>query len=92
MPDLVRRCLDLLVDRASGLWHLSNGEPVTWAQLALRVAQLARVDASALEATPSGRMGWAAARPNYSALGSTLAPGMPSLDDALRRYLADAGS
>ena len=92
VPDLVRRCLDLLVDRASGLWHLSNGEPVTWAQLALRVAQLAQVDASALDARPSERMGWAAARPNYSVLGSTRSPGMPSLDDALRRYLADVGS
>jgi dTDP-4-dehydrorhamnose reductase len=89
VPDLVQRCLDLLVDRASGLWHLSNGEPVTWADLALRAAQLARVDASALEPRPCERMGWTAARPNYSALGSTRAPEMPPLDDALRRYLAD---
>ena len=88
VPDLVQRCLDLLVDHASGLWHLSNGEPITWADLALRAAELARVDASALEPRPWERMGWAAPRPNYSALGSTRGPEMPSLDDALRRYLA----
>jgi dTDP-4-dehydrorhamnose reductase len=90
VPDLVQRCLDLLVDRTSGLCHLSNGEPVTWVDLALRAASLAQVDASALEPRPCERMGWAAARPNYSALGSTRAPEMPSLDDALRRYLAEA--
>ena len=89
VPDLVQRCLDLLVDHASGLWHLSNGEPITWADLALRAAHLAQVDASRLEPQPWERMGWLATRPNYSALGSTRAPEMPSLDDALRRYLAE---
>ena len=88
VPDLVRACLDLLVDGASGLWHLSNREPVTWAELALRAAALAQVDASALEPRPWERMGWRAPRPNYSALGSTRAAELPSLDDALRRYLA----
>jgi dTDP-4-dehydrorhamnose reductase len=89
VPDLVQRCLDLLVDHASGLWHLSNGEPVTWAALALRTAQLAQVDTSRIEPRPWERMGWLAARPNYSALGSVRATEMPSLDDALRRYLAE---
>lgn len=88
VPDLVQCCLDLLVDQASGLWHLSNGEPVTWAELALRAAHLAQVDASALEPRPWERMGWLAPRPHYSALGSTRSAEMPSLDDALRRYLA----
>jgi dTDP-4-dehydrorhamnose reductase len=34
VPDLVNVSLDLLIDRERGIWHLTNGEAVTWAELA----------------------------------------------------------
>jgi dTDP-4-dehydrorhamnose reductase len=89
VPDLVDACLDLLIDRESGIWHLTNGDAVTWVELASRAARMARVDSSELrpsieEATNQ----LAARRPRYSALGSERSFSMPSLDDALGRYLA----
>jgi dTDP-4-dehydrorhamnose reductase len=88
VPDLVHACLDLLIDREGGLCHLSNGHAVTWAELALRAARLARVDASMLQPCAGKTLRLAARRPRYSALGSDRAAVMPSLDDALDRYLA----
>ena len=89
VPDLVHACLDLLVDGESGVWHLTNGEPVTWAELALRAANAGTVDAGALRPCSSARLGWAARRPRYSALGSAKAFAMPKLDDALARFVRD---
>jgi dTDP-4-dehydrorhamnose reductase len=90
VPDLVNACLDLLIDGESGLWHLTNGEALTWAELARRAAAHADVDASALQPRRCGELGWRAQRPSYSALQSRRGAMMPSLDDALRRW-CDAG-
>lgn len=93
VPDLVHACLDLLIDGESGLWHLTNGEALSWAELARRAARLAEVDASALQPRRCGELGWRAPRPIYSALhsrrGGTM---MPTLDDALRRWCVAAPS
>jgi dTDP-4-dehydrorhamnose reductase len=91
VPDLVQNCLDLLIDQESGIWHLSNGDPVSWAQLARRAAALARVDSSTLVAdspTLEAMAPAAAVQPRYSALASERGALMPALDDALARYLA----
>ena len=88
VPDLVDACLDLLIDRETGIWHLTNGDAVTWAELALRAARLAHVDSSELHSCKDQRRRLAAMRPRYSALGSSRAFSMPSLDDALCRYLS----
>lgn len=87
VPDLVNHSLDLLIDRESGIWHLSNGDAITWADLALRAAQLARVDTTLLQPCRNHRARLVARRPRYSALGSRRGLAMPSLDDALARYL-----
>lgn len=89
VPDLVHACLNLLVDGESGVWHLTNGEPVTWADLAQRAAAAGAVDAGALRPCSSARLGWTAPRPRYSALGSAKAFAMPGLDDALMRFVRD---
>ncbi|TFW29548.1 family 1 glycosylhydrolase [Massilia horti] len=86
VPDLVNACLDLAVDGESGVWHLSNGHPVTWAELALRAAERAGIDASRLQAQPSSACQYRAPRPGYSAMGSERALLLPGLDSALDRY------
>lgn len=87
VPDLVDACLDLLIDRATGIWHLTNGDAVTWAELASRAAQLGGVDAHTLRACNEQRRLLPAQRPAYSVLGSARAFAMPPLNDALSRYL-----
>lgn len=87
VPDLVRTCLDLMIDRESGVWHLSNGTPVTWLELADMAAQVAGVDSSRLHAVPTVPGALPAARPVYSVLHSERAVLMPTLDNALTRYL-----
>ena len=92
VPDLVHACLDLLVDAEQGIWHLTNGEPVTWIDLAQRAAQIAGIDSARLQSMPSARLNLAAKRPKYSALTSQRAVLLPTLDSALRRYVADSGA
>lgn len=87
VPDLVHACLDMLIDKESGIWHLTNGHPLTWAELASTAARLAAVDASRLEARHSREFKYVAQRPVYSALTSERAILLPSLDDALGRYM-----
>jgi dTDP-4-dehydrorhamnose reductase len=87
VPDLVHTCLDLAIDRECGIWHLTNGQPVTWAELAVMAAQRAGQDASRIVAQPGAACNFAAARPGYSALHSERAVLLPTLDNALDRYL-----
>ena len=87
VPDLVNASLDLLIDRERGIWHLSNGEAVTWAELARKACEIAGVDASRLVERPATDLGYVAVRPGYSALGSERGLLLPSLDDALARYI-----
>ncbi|MBB1473823.1 sugar nucleotide-binding protein [Luteimonas sp. MC1782] len=88
VPDLVHACLDLLVDGEAGIWHLSNGHALTWADLARRAAAVVRTDTATLRPCTSGHLALAARRPRYSALGSQRACSLPTLDDALARWLA----
>lgn len=89
--DLVHATLDLLVDGERGVWHLANQGAVTWAELARLAAARAGVSALGVRARPTrallGGLPGAAARPRYSALGSERGHVMPTLDDALARYL-----
>jgi dTDP-4-dehydrorhamnose reductase len=88
VPDLVDACLDLLVDGERGLWHLANAGSVSWAEFAREGARLANVPTDSLEVAPREALGWVAARPAYSVLGSERAVLLPELADAMRRYVA----
>ncbi|MGV3741671.1 MAG: family 1 glycosylhydrolase, partial [Burkholderiaceae bacterium] len=87
VPDLVHASLDLLIDKECGIWHLTNTDPLTWYELARKACEMANVDPGLLEARSCAELGYAAARPAYSALSSERAILLPSLDDALSRYL-----
>ena len=89
VPDLVNAGLDLLLDGERGLWHLANPGETTWADLARTAAELAGVDPSGVEGRPAAELHLPAPRPLYSALASERGWIMPSLDDALRRYMAE---
>ena len=89
VPDLVNTALDLLLDCAQGLWHLTNQGVYTWAELAQLALRLAGLEAAAVVPRPVGAFGWAAQRPRYSALQSEHGVLLPSVESGLQRHLLD---
>jgi dTDP-4-dehydrorhamnose reductase len=86
VPDLCRASLDLLLDGESGIWHLSNETPVTWAEFAAQVAEACLLERGLIDAVPHARFGWKAARPTNCALASEKGAMMPSLESAVHRF------
>jgi dTDP-4-dehydrorhamnose reductase len=86
LPDLVHRCLDLLFDGASGIWHLANEGTTSWADFAERAAKLANLNSRLIERCRGSDLGLAARRPRYSALSSVHGRLLPSLDSALEHF------
>jgi dTDP-4-dehydrorhamnose reductase len=90
VPDLVNASLDLLIDGASGLWHLANEGATSWAEFARLSANLRGYDAARVVPVASSSLGFAAPRPAYSALASERGSGlMPPLEAALERYATE---
>jgi dTDP-4-dehydrorhamnose reductase len=90
VPDLVNASLDLLIDGATGIWHLANQGATSWADLARRSADLRGYDAELVVPVASSTLGLTAQRPVYSALGTERGNGiMPPLEAALERYAAE---
>lgn len=89
VPELVRHCLDLLIDQESGLWHIAGGDAVSWASLAQRAAELAGCDARPIEECAARELGFLAPRPLYSALGSERGVVLQQLPISLDRYLRE---
>ena len=86
VPDLVKVALDLMIDRERGIWHLTNGDAVSWAELARRACAAAGMSSDGLQEVAADAVDYPAQRPAFSALGSERARLLPSLDDALQRY------
>lgn len=89
LPDLVNVALDLLIDGEGGLWHLATPGAVTWADFLAEAVRGAGLDASAVRPAPAAEIGWTAPRPAFSALASVRGAGLPGLENALGRFLAD---
>ena len=89
VPDLVHACLDLLIDGASGVWHLANQGAVTWEELARVAAQRAGVATATLEDCSTRALRLTARRPLYTPLGTERGQILQPLEDALECYLRD---
>ncbi|MBW4665568.1 MAG: sugar nucleotide-binding protein [Chroococcus sp. CMT-3BRIN-NPC107] len=89
VPDLVNASLDLFIDGERGLWHLANQGAIAWVDLAFLAAKQAGVDGSKIIARPTQELGLMAQRPTYSVLGSNRGLLLPSLDNAIARYLQE---
>jgi dTDP-4-dehydrorhamnose reductase len=88
VPDLVSATLDLLMDDASGVWHCTNEGSLTWAEFAREAASRAGIPLTRLRAERSAVTPGRARRPAYSSLRSARGLSLPSLSDAIDRYLA----
>lgn len=87
VPDLVHTSLDLLIDKEKGIWHLSNAQAISWVDLASKACEMSGLDTRNLESVPHTALNLSASRPLYSALASERGLFMPTLDDALQRYV-----
>jgi dTDP-4-dehydrorhamnose reductase len=84
VPDLAHATLDLLIDGASGIWHLANRGHVSWHGFARMLAEAAGLDAGAVGVADHG------AAPAVTVLTSERGLVMPTLEHGIHRYLADS--
>lgn len=91
IPDLVNLSLDLILDDEEGIIHATNAGSTTWADLARQVALTTGYDEGLIEGVPFYTLRLQAKRPYFSVLESEKGIVLPSLQDALERYLEAAG-
>ena len=87
VPDLVNATLDILIDKEKGIWHLANQGSVSWAELAYTIAAHFDLDKSLIHDLCAADLKYPARRPHYSVLGSERGHLLPTLENALDRYL-----
>lgn len=91
-PALASRSLDLFERAPHGLYHIGGGVAVSWYTYAMKILEFAGLEAD-IQPTNHENYPTPARRPRQAALSNAkieklgLAP-MPSLDDALRDYMA----
>lgn len=88
VPALVDATLDLLIDGETGIRHLTNGEAVSWAAFAGRIAVACQLDPGLIDAVPGDTLGWHAARPRHAALASERGAMLGPLGDAIASFAA----
>lgn len=88
VPHLVDAALDLLIDGATGIWHLTNGTALSWAAFAGRVAEALALPVDLIDPVPAASLGFAATRPSHAGLRSTLGDLLPPLEEALDGFAA----
>jgi dTDP-4-dehydrorhamnose reductase len=89
VPDLVNNTLDLLIDDEKGIWNLSNKGEITWDMLAREIAERTGFNPDRFKSVSIHDMNLVAPRPQYSVLTTERGFELPSLDNALGRYLAE---
>jgi dTDP-4-dehydrorhamnose reductase len=89
VPDLVNACLDLIIDKEQGIWHITNPSAVSWMHFALLTAEIAKFNTRLIRNVKPQKLGYMAPRPRYSALKSEKGLLMPALDSAIQRFLTE---
>jgi len=85
LPDLVSASLDLLIDGASGLWHLANSGQRTWSQVAWELAALWGQD-HPWAAEWDHLLSTKTANARSGVLGTERGQILPAFEDAIHRY------
>lgn len=86
VPALVDTALDLLIDGVEGIWHLSSGEAVSWAEFGRRIASACNYDPDLIRPVRGADLRWRAPRPRYAPLASERSPLSLILDDTIARF------
>ena len=82
LPDLVDAALDLLIDGATGVWHVVSHGAATWHGFGLGIARSARLKHRVVA---DGRK----ARPIFRAMRSRHGLSLPHLEEAMDRFVRD---
>jgi dTDP-4-dehydrorhamnose reductase len=82
VPDLVEACLDLLIDREVGVWHLANKGSISWHDLARAAADECGAGRRVVYTKEASRR-----RARNTSLETVRGGLLPTLEDALVRYL-----
>jgi len=80
--------LDLIVDGADGMWHLSSPARLSWTEWARSVAAHANLDQSLIYQADAQQLAWRGVRPDYSALGTERGQQMPEFEESMARCVA----
>ncbi|HEX8300116.1 sugar nucleotide-binding protein [Sphingomonas sp.] len=91
VPHLCNAVLDLLIDGATGIWHLTNETALSWHGFAEAVAERCGLDAGLARAVAS-LPGERAARPASAPLASARGSLLPPLREALDEFAAHVGA
>jgi dTDP-4-dehydrorhamnose reductase len=86
VPHLCDSVLDLLIDGAAGLWHVSSGGALSWYDFAERIVDRCGLRHGLLGRGSAEALGWIARRPLYAALGTSRGLEMPNLDAAIDQF------
>ena len=78
LPRLVDTALDLLIDGAEGVWHLTHGDPLSPAAFAHRVAEACGLDPALIDTVAALEAG--------AALATHKGVGLGSLDEAIEQF------
>jgi dTDP-4-dehydrorhamnose reductase len=89
VPDLAAATIELAIDGATGIWHLTNGRPITWWEFATAGAERFGLEPALVERKRASDLDFRAPRPAFSALDSRRGRLMPSLESALDRFVRD---
>lgn len=92
VPHLVDVLLDLLIDDARGIWHVSNGEELSWGAFARHIAVACGLPPERITTMPTAPAAWTARRPHRSGLGTARGIRMPLLSEAIERFARVAAS
>ncbi len=89
VPHLVNACLDLLIDKQTGIWHLANEGKISWAQLAKYIAVKMNLSEELVLEKPASLLNYKAKRPVNSVLRSEKGISLPTLKKAIGQYLQE---
>jgi dTDP-4-dehydrorhamnose reductase len=86
VPHLVGTALDLLIDEETGVWHLTNEAPLSWAAFAARIAERLGLPDRMLQPVRGAELGFRAERPAFAALRTIRGSPLLSIDAALADF------
>ncbi|WP_262408693.1 sugar nucleotide-binding protein [Sphingomonas sp. JC676] len=86
VPHLCDAVLDLLIDGATGLWHVAGGTALSWHAFAMEIARRCGLRADLVDTAPGEALGWIGERPAYAALGSNRGLVLPGFEAAIEQF------
>jgi dTDP-4-dehydrorhamnose reductase len=92
VPDLADAVLDLAIDGETGIWHLSHGEAMSWADFGKTLARACGLDPELIIPVPGRELGWRARRPTFVPLASDRGGLLPPLSHAVERFAREVQS